>query len=141
MSFQSPESIRREFPILNRAEMAYLDSAASSQKPQSVINRIKDYYEQENANVHRGIYKLSEMATNAFESSRRTVASYIGGVKETEVIFTKGTTDGINLVANSWAGAYLEEGDEIVLTVAEHHSNLVPWQIAAQKVGAAIGAA
>ena len=138
MASQSIDQLRDQFPILRDGNISYLDSAASSQKPQVVIDRIQSYYEQENANVHRGIYTLSEVATAAFESARRSVADYIGGVKDTELILTKGATDGINLVANSWAGHFLSEGDEIVLTVAEHHSNLVPWQIVAQKVGATI---
>ncbi|SMF06748.1 aminotransferase class V-fold PLP-dependent enzyme [Pseudobacteriovorax antillogorgiicola] len=133
-------SIREQFPIITQSKpaLAYLDSAASSQKPKCVIDRIKSYYESENANVHRGIYKLSETATAAFEASRKTVAEFLGGVKEQEVIFTKGTTDSVNLVASSWCGKNLKEGDEIVLTVAEHHSNMVPWQIAAEKAGATI---
>ena len=138
MSFQNFDSIRKEFPILDNPDLAYLDSAASSQKPQVVIDRIKKYYESENANVHRGVYSLSETATAAFEAARQTVASYIGGVKETEVIFTKGTTDAINLVAQTWGQTFIGEGDEIVLTVAEHHSNIVPWQMLAQRVGATI---
>lgn len=134
------KDIRSHFPLLCQAPevLHYLDSAASSQKPRCVVDRIKTYYETENANVHRGIYRLSEAATTAFEGARHTVAEFLGAKQDCEIIFTKGTTEAINLVASSLAAQMLGEGDEIVLTVAEHHSNIVPWQMAAQRTGATI---
>lgn len=131
--------LREQFPILkDNPQLSYLDSAASSQKPQVVIDRMNRFYREENANVHRGIYSLSETATTAFEEARRSVASFLGGVKESEVIITKGTTEAVNLVSKSWAEAFLGADDEILLTVSEHHSNIVPWQMAAHKVGAKV---
>ena len=139
MTYFSSKELRSQFPVItNHPGLAYLDSAASSQKPQYVIDRVKHYYENENANVHRGLYKLSETATNEYERARGLGAKFLGGVRNEEVIFTKGTTEGINLVAQTLSESFLQEGDEIILSVAEHHSNIVPWQIAAQKVGATI---
>jgi SufS family cysteine desulfurase len=130
---------RSDFPLFLQ-NIAYLDSASTSQKPKSVVDRMQRFYELENANVHRGVYKLSEQATLAFEGVRHQVASYLGGVANHEVIFTRGTTEGINLVAYSWGLNHLKQGDEIVVTVMEHHSNLVPWQLVAAKTGAKIRA-
>lgn len=131
------KTIRSSFPILNKSDSpVYLDSAASSQKPQQVIDRINKYYNSEHANVHRGIYKLSEKATLEFENVRKKSAHFLGGVKNNCVIFTSGTTESINLIAHSWGRENLKEGDEILLPVSEHHSNIVPWHIVAQATGA-----
>lgn len=139
MSNYPIETVREQFPVIvNHPDIAFLDSAASSQRPQQVVDRIEKYYEYEHANVHRGLYALSEKATLAYENVRQTAADFLGGVQPEEIIFTKGTTDGINLVAQILGEAHVEEGDEIILSVAEHHSNIVPWQIMAQKTGAII---
>jgi cysteine desulfurase/selenocysteine lyase len=134
------ERIRQDFPILERKigekELVYLDNAATSQKPRQVIEVLTDYYERHNANIHRGAHLLSEEATAAYEESREKVAHFLGVPGATGLIFTRGTTESINLVAYAWGRKNLREGDEIVLTEAEHHSNLVPWQLAAQPTGA-----
>ncbi|MFN8569742.1 MAG: cysteine desulfurase [Kouleothrix sp.] len=133
-------ALRREFPILqqqvNGKPLAFLDSAASSQKPRRVIACLDEYYERYNANVHRGVYKLSEEATFAFERARGKVARFIGAHSPKEIVFTRNTTEAINLVARAWGDANLRAGDRILLTVMEHHSNLVPWQQLAQRSGA-----
>lgn len=125
--------IREDFPILkrevNRKPLVYLDNAASSQKPQQVIDAITHYYSYYNANVHRGVHTLSQEGTNAFEASRNTVKEFINAEKIEEVIFTKGTTNSINLLAYSWGRKFIKEGDEIIISTMEHHSNIVPWQI------------
>ncbi|RRR67692.1 MAG: cysteine desulfurase [Candidatus Viridilinea halotolerans] len=135
-------ALRREFPILqqevNGHRLAFLDSAASSQKPRQVIDCLEDYYRRYNANVHRGVYKLSEEATFAFERARGKVARFIGAASPREVIFTRNTTEALNLVAQSWGGANLKPGDRILLTLMEHHSNIVPWQMIAQRTGATL---
>jgi SufS family cysteine desulfurase len=130
--------MRAQFPIFSGSTLAYLDSAVTSQKPESVIDRMNLFYRTENANVHRGVYRLSESATAAFEGSRKKIATWLGGVKDTEIIFTRGTTESLNLVAFSWCQANLHAGDEIVLSISEHHSNIVPWQLAASRCGATI---
>lgn len=133
-------ALRREFPILqqtqNGRQLAFLDSAASSQKPRRVIDCLEDYYRRYNANVHRGVYKLSEEATFAFERARGKVARFVGAASHKEIVFTRNTTEAINLVARSWGDANLRPGDRILLTTMEHHSNLVPWQMLAQRTGA-----
>ncbi len=133
-------ALRREFPILqqqvNGKLLAFLDSGASSQKPRRVIVCLEDYYEHTNANVHRGVYKLSEAATFAFERARGKVARFIGARSPKELIFTRNTTEAINLVARAWGDANVRAGDRILLSVMEHHSNLVPWQQLAQRTGA-----
>jgi cysteine desulfurase/selenocysteine lyase len=133
------DRIRNDFPILNRKihgqPLAYLDNAASSQKPAAVVAAVSGYFLNSHANVHRGAHHLSVEATDAYESARAVVADFIGG-RTKELIFTRGTTESINLVANSWGGANLDEGDEILLTLMEHHSNLVPWQLLAARTGA-----
>jgi cysteine desulfurase/selenocysteine lyase len=133
-------TLRREFPILNQAvngkTLAFLDSAASSQKPRRVIDCLEDYYRRYNANVHRGIYRLSEEATFAFERARGKVARFINARSQREIVFVRNTTEAINLVARSWGDANLREGDRILLSIMEHHSNLVPWQMLAQRTGA-----
>ncbi|HEY0372488.1 MAG TPA: cysteine desulfurase [Thermoanaerobaculia bacterium] len=125
--------IRRDFPILARNarghKLVYLDNAATTQKPQQVIDRIVRYYTQENSNVHRGVHYLSEIATIEFENARGTVQRFINAKDVKEVIFTRGTTESINLVAQTWGRANVREGDEIVITAIEHHSNIVPWQM------------
>ncbi|MBV9791980.1 MAG: cysteine desulfurase [Chloroflexi bacterium] len=132
--------IRADFPILhqqvNGHPLAYLDSTASSQKPALVIDALTDYYRRYNANVHRGVYQLSEQATEAMEQARHKIARFINARSPREIIFTRNTTESINLVANAWGRANLKPGDRILLSEMEHHSNLVPWQIIAQATGA-----
>jgi cysteine desulfurase/selenocysteine lyase len=133
-------AVRRNFPILhtlmNGRPLIYLDNGATTQKPRQVIDRIVRYYETENANIHRGVYSLSQKATEAYEEARRTVAKFINAPEDKEVIFVRGTTEGINLVAMSWARIFLKPGDEIVVSAMEHHSDIVPWQLAAEARGA-----
>ena len=133
-------ALRREFPILqqqvNGKPLAFLDSGASSQKPRRVIACLEEYYERYNANVHRGVYKLSEEATFAFERARGKVARFVGAASPKEIVFTRNTTEAINLVARAWGDANLRAGDRILLSTMEHHSNLVPWQMLAQRTGA-----
>ncbi|MCC6166387.1 MAG: cysteine desulfurase [Caldilineaceae bacterium] len=132
-------AIRRDFPILKRQvhdkPLVYLDNAATSQKPESVLAVLDDYYRRYNANVHRGVHTLSEEATAAYERARLQVARFINAAGEKEVIFTRGTTESINLVAQSWGRANLRPGDEVLITEMEHHSNIVPWQLLAEQVG------
>jgi cysteine desulfurase / selenocysteine lyase len=133
-------TIREAFPVLrqevNGHPLVYLDNAATAQKPVAVLDAIRLYYEHDNANVHRGIHELSRRATEAFEAARVRVARFVGSGDPAEVIWTRGTTEGINLVAASWGGANLRAGDEILLSDMEHHSNLVPWQLVAARTGA-----
>ena len=121
--------VRSDFPILaqqvNGSPLLYLDNAASSQKPRAVIEALVKYYERDNANVHRGLHELSSRATEAFEGARTKIARYLGAESAEEIIFTRGTTEGINLVANTWGVANVKAGDVILLTEMEHHSNLV----------------
>src|SRR5437588_3081210 len=132
--------IRRDFPILSRSvhgkPLVYLDSTASSQKPLAVIDAMSTYYKTTHANVHRGVYELSEEATARMEKARVKVARFINARQSKQVIFTRNTTESINLVAYSWGYANIHAGDLIVLTELEHHSNLVPWQLLAQRTGA-----
>ncbi|TRX52427.1 cysteine desulfurase [Fulvivirga sp. M361] len=136
------DKIRSHFPVLhqqvNGKPLVYFDNAATSQKPKVVIETINDYYEGYNANIHRGIHTLAEKATKAFEESRKTIKSFINANETEEIIFTKGTTEGINLVASSYGRKNLSEGDEIIISGLEHHSNIVPWQIVAEEKGATI---
>jgi len=136
------KEIRKLFPILqekvNGKPLVYLDSAASSQKPVQVIEAINQYYRKINSNVHRGVHTLGTKATDAYEGSREKVRKFINASSTEEIIFTRGTTTALNLVASSYARANLKEGDEIVLTPMEHHSNLIPWQQAAKATGAAL---
>jgi len=135
-------AIREQFPILhqeiNGHPLVYLDSAATSQKPRSVIDAITRYYEWDNANVHRGVHTLGSRATEAYEGARAKVASFLNAASEEEIVFTRGTTTAINLVASSYARSVCGEGDEIVITPMEHHSNLIPWQQAAKATGATL---
>src|SRR5881409_4000339 len=134
------KAIREDFPILHeRAHghpLIYFDSAATSQKPRPVIDALRNFYEHENANVHRGLHMLSSRATEAYEKARQRVADYIGAASAEEIVFTRGTTESINLVAQAWGGKFIREGDVILLTEMEHHSNLVPWQLLAERTGA-----
>ena len=134
------KAIREDFPILreqaNGHPLIYFDSAATSQKPRPVIEALHRYYEHENANVHRGLHVLSSRATEAYEKARQRTAEYIGAASADEILFTRGTTESINLVAQAWGGKFIREGDVILLTVMEHHSNLVPWQLLAERTGA-----
>jgi cysteine desulfurase/selenocysteine lyase len=136
------EKIRNDFPILNQKvngyPLVYLDNAATTQKPKVVIDAIKNYYEQYNSNVHRGVHTLSMQATKAYEDARAKVARFIHAPKIQECIFVRGTTEGVNLAAQSYFLPRLKEGDEIILTHMEHHSNIVPWQLICDKVGALI---
>src|SRR5674476_1292651 len=135
-------ALRKDFPILDQKvhgkPLIYFDNAATSQKPREVIDALVHYYEHDNANVHRGIHELSNRATTAYEAARTRTAKFINAKSSDEIIFTRGTTEGINLVASSWGTKNLKAGDVILLTEMEHHSNLVPWQLLAQKTGAKI---
>ena len=132
--------IRKDFPLINQIidgkPLVYLDSAATTQKPQVVIDSLSEYYSKYNANIHRGIYQIAEKATSEFEAVRDRVTSFINAEDRAEIIFTKGTTESINLVAYSWGRKFLKPGDEILITEMEHHSNNVPWQLVAQVTGA-----
>lgn len=136
------EVVRKDFAILETTahdkRLVYLDSAATSQKPRQVIDRIVRFYEQENANVHRGVYELSERATDAYEGARDATARFIGATSSRSMVFTRGTTESINLVRFTWGKENVHEGDEILLTEMEHHSNLIPWQLLAQETGATL---
>jgi len=133
------KAIREDFPILHEKAhgqpLIYFDNAATSQKPRRVLDALRRYYEHNNANVHRGLHELSSRATEAYEGSRRRVADYLGAASPDEIVFTRGTTESINLVAQAWGGKFLREGDVILLTEMEHHSNLVPWQLMAERTG------
>jgi cysteine desulfurase/selenocysteine lyase len=134
-------AIRKDFPILKREvngyPLVYFDNAATSQKPQVVIDSIVDYYSNYNANIHRGVHALSQEATDAYEAARKKIQKFIGAEKQHEVIFTSGTTHSINIVANGFSNL-LHEGDEIIVSAMEHHSNIVPWQMLCQRTGAVL---
>ncbi len=133
------QKIRAAFPILhqevNGKPLIYFDNAATSQKPKVVIKALQDYYEQDNANIHRGIHTLAERATTAFEATRKKAQQFINAAEEKEVIFTKGTTDSINLVAATFGRKFIKKGDEIIISTLEHHSNIVPWQLLCEQNG------
>jgi len=135
-------AIRNDFPILSQQvygkPLAYLDNAATTQKPQCVIDALQHYYEHDNANVHRGVHALSERATAAYEGARRVIADFFHAASTRQVIFTRGATEAINLVASSWGGANIKAGDEILITHMEHHSNIVPWQMLCEQTGAVL---
>src|SRR5213592_3538577 len=139
---KSPDwsALRKDFPILDQnvhgKPLVYFDNAATSQKPRSVVDALRHYYERDNANVHRGIHELSNRATVAFEAARARAAKFINARSADEIVFTRGTTEAINLVAHAWGGRNLRPGDRILLTEMEHHSNLVPWQLLAERTGA-----
>lgn len=133
-------NLRNDFPTLKRKvngkDLVYFDNGATSQKPNSVIKRINEFYQNENSNIHRGVHTLSQEATSAYEDAREKVQKYINASLEEEIIFTKGTTDSINLVANGFSREVLNKGDEILISAMEHHSNIVPWQLACEYSGA-----
>ncbi len=133
--------IREDFPLLQQAKVyglpvVYFDNGATTQKPQIVLDTLEQYYTNYNSNVHRGVHQLSQQATEAYEQSRRTVAAYLNAKHSHEIIFTKGTTDGINLVANSFGRKFLQAGDVVIISAMEHHSNIVPWQMICEEKGA-----
>jgi len=134
------QKLRADFPILHQKvhghPLIYFDNAATSQKPRIVLDALRNYYERDNANVHRGIHELSNRATAAFEAARARTAKFINASRADEIVFTRGTTESINLVAHSWGDRNLKPGDRILLTEMEHHSNLVPWQLLAERTGA-----
>ena len=136
--------IRQDFPILGRNihghRLVYLDNGATTQKPRAVIDTLTDYYCRYNANVHRGVHRLSEEATDRYEAARATVAPFVGAASAAEIVFTRGTTESINLVAAAWGRANLRRGDVVLVTEMEHHSNIVPWQLAAKAAGASVHA-
>src|SRR6187402_1213743 len=137
------ETIRKEFPILhqkvNGHNLVYFDNAATSQKPQTVINALIDYYSGYNANIHRGIHTLAEKATRAYEATREAAKEFINAKHLEEVIFiTRGVTEAINLVSHSYGGAFLGKGDEIIISELEHHSNIVPWQMLCDQKGSTL---
>ncbi len=136
------DEIRADFPVLNQEvygyPLVYLDNAATSQKPQAVLNAINHYYELDNANVHRGLHTLSSRATDAYEGARDKVARFINAASRQEIVYTRNASEAINLVAYAWGMTNLRAGDEIILSVMEHHSNLVPWQFVAQRTGAVL---
>jgi cysteine desulfurase/selenocysteine lyase len=136
-------ALRAQFPILGTSTedgrpLIYLDNAATSQKPRAVIDALLHYYEHDNSNVHRGLYDLSRRATESYEHARARIARFINAPEPAEVVWVRGATEGINLVAHSWGGANLKPGDEIVISVLEHHSNIVPWQLIAERTGAVV---
>jgi len=138
-----PEAVRADFPALQQdvyddAPLVYLDNAATSQKPQVVIDRLNAYYTRENSNVHRGVHRLSQEATDAYEDARSSLATMIGASDPDTVIWTRGTTEGLNLIASTFGAMTVGEGSEILLTEMEHHSNIVPWQMLAERTGASI---
>jgi cysteine desulfurase / selenocysteine lyase len=136
------ERVRRDFPALAQRvhgyPLVYLDNAATTQKPQQVLDRLQTSYVEECANIHRGVYQLSELATAAHESARETVRRFLGAAQASEIVFVRGATEAINLVAQSWGRANVQAGDEILITQMEHHSNIVPWQMLAEERGAVV---
>src|SRR3954468_21871930 len=129
--------IKREFPIFDsNPGLVFLDSGASAQKPRSVIDGVADFYRTDYANVHRGVYALSARSTDRFEEAREKVRAFLNAKDEREIVFVRGATEAINLVAQSWGPAFLKAGDEVIVTELEHHSNFVPWQMLCQHVGA-----
>ena len=135
-------SVRADFPILKRKingkDLVYFDNAASTQKPQQVIDTVSGYYSTDYSNIHRGVHTLSQIGTEAYESVRKKAQSYINAAKESEIIYTKGTTDGINLVASTFGKKFIQPGDEILISGMEHHSNIVPWQLMCEERGAVL---
>ena len=140
MSSFDIQKIRADFPILKREvygkKLVYLDNAATAQKPQAVIDALVNYYTQDNSNIHRGVHYLCQVATVAYEESRENVQAYINAKEKHEVVFTKGTTDSINLMAYSFGEKYITTGDEVIVSALEHHSNLVPWQVLCKRKNA-----
>lgn len=136
------DQLRADFPILKakvyKKPLVYLDNAATTQKPKAVIDTLNHYYSEENANIHRGVHYLSECATDLFESARNDIKNFIGAAKSSEIIFVRGATEAINLVATSFGRKKIGKGDEIILSILEHHSNIVPWQMLCEEVGASL---
>lgn len=134
------EKIREDFPILlekvNGKSLVYFDNAATTQKPKQVVEALNSYYYGSNANIHRGIHSLAEKATASFEATRKSVQQFINATHEEEIIFTRGVTEGVNLVANTFGKAFINQGDEIIISTMEHHSNIVPWQMLCEEKGA-----
>ena len=132
------ETIRGDFPIFqNNPDLIFLDNASTTQKPNKVLDTLTHYYENYNSNIHRGIYTIAEKATASYEDSRDKVAAFIGAKDRRSIVFTRGATESINLVASSW-GQNLKPGDEILITEMEHHSNIIPWQLICEKTGASL---
>ena len=133
------KKIREDFPILSRTiydkPLVYFDNAATTQKPLCVLDAMRDEYLNVNANVHRGVHWLSQQATDLHEGARETVRKFINAKSTTEIVFTRGTTEGLNLVASSFSDEFMKEGDEVIVSAVEHHSNIVPWQLQARKKG------
>ena len=136
------DQVRADFPILHQQihgqPLVYLDNAATSQKPTAVLEALQDYYRQDNSNVHRGVHTLSARATDAYEGARDKIAAFVNAASRQEIVYTRNASEAINLVAYSWGQNNLKAGDEIILTVMEHHSNLIPWQLVAQRTGAVL---
>ena len=136
------ERYRADFPILqqqvNGKPLVYLDNAATAQKPEATLEAVSDYYRTSNANVHRGVHTLSERATKIYEQARESARRFINASSTSEIVFTRGTTEAINLVANSWGRSNLSAGDEVLITHLEHHSNIVPWQFICEQTGATL---
>lgn len=134
-----PSALRSQFPLLKQnPSLVYLDSASTTQKPESVLRAMDDYYTQMNANVHRALYPIGERATDAYEGVREKVRAFVKAESTQEIIFTRGATEALNIMAQGWGRQFLKAGDEILLTPLEHHSNLVPWQLIAERVGAVL---
>ena len=136
------QKLRQDFPILskkaNGKSLVYLDSGATAQKPKQVIDAISNYYQSQNANIHRGVYQLSQEITIAYENARATIQKHLNAALSQEIIFTSGTTESINLVANSFGKKHINAGDEIIISEMEHHSNILPWQILCEEKGAVL---
>src|SRR6185437_8704767 len=134
------EKVREDFPILRRQvhgrPLVYLDNAATTQKPQAVIDAVSEYYTYGNANIHRGVHLLSQLATDAYEAARETVQRFLNAEHSSEIIFVRGATEGINLVAQTYGRQHVGAGDQVVITALEHHSNIVPWQMLCEEKGA-----
>ena len=139
---KSVEEIRKDFPILsqkvNGKPLVYLDNGATTQKPLTVINAIADYYKEYNSNIHRGVHALSQFATDKYEESRGKVRAFINANADEEIIFVRGTTEAINLVAESYGRSNLSSGDDVIISTMEHHSNIVPWQMICDNTGATL---
>ena len=131
--------IRKDFPILNKKvnnnKLVYFDNAATTQKPNIVIDSLSNYYRNYNSNIHRGVHTLAEKATQEFEETRSFVKNFINAKSENEIIFTRGATEGINLISSSYCRGFLKKGDEIIISEMEHHSNIVPWQMISKEMG------
>ena len=132
------ESIRKDFPLISGSNIAYLDNAATTQKPQAVLDAVNKYYQEMNANPFRGVYELSEIATESYENARKAVAQFIGAKDAGQIVFTRNATESLNLIAYSYGMNFIKEGDEIVVSVMEHHSNFLPWKQVAEKCGAVL---